>query len=853
MSSQQLFKPITTGGIHSTNFFNGRRLTAEDLIREKKASREHERLLGQAIGEGVVCGLEVGLPGGKPSGGTTLEIQKGLAINRNGEALYLPDRINLPLVPPPDEENNLENVFSDCESVKPKSYPSNAGVYVLLISSATELTGSAPMSSIPDNGSIIGCGKSELVEGVQFRVVKMDLNGPAFEGLKEDTKKKLYEVADKIDDMAKVSMFRNIVAHACFGTEEKEKFMVGPFENDYLIGYGAIDRLRSLDDNAPSKITDCDVPLAFFYWTFDGIAYCDLWSVRRQIATRNKILRRQADFVYPSVQQFHEHLHSYSDLVTIESSDYFLFLPPFGQLPVKEPRYGSFSGIELKKFFGSKYNRLPSVIGAGEFKALYRAALNQIPHHTTDISRIEIFYIAENIKALFEGTEEQLIGFFSFAEINAIFCPSLNVISDGVTLNQSSFEALFEASYLAYQDFRRMILLYALAAGAQPTKQDILGLEAINQVLHTASSALSGLTAGCMTNHRLWESFKRFADQEKQFANTWLDIVLAQEDGERYLAEIRDLIEEVKRLIESEEVDGFRGLLSALNDHDLFSAYLAQQKISQRFARDIGAGPRGVITINYSIAPVVVGEAEGDSESSEIGTGKYLFGFTFNARVDREATFHLKPRIEAFGWDVELWDEEEQQPRSSEFITMPKSDHLPDGESRDVFVRVTVTELGESVAELIFDVEEVSGAGGVPKASDSVTFEIGAEIPRPEDRVLIVLDSYGNATPREGGIAIGRNTISGVQFILRVTVPGRFNADIKPADGRPWTQLELSTEQFVAPDGTSPEAPYIEVTAAIMKPGSEARNTELIFIVSSESEDVDPPIKERFRLSVYIE
>ncbi|MBW2737615.1 MAG: hypothetical protein JRE64_01950 [Deltaproteobacteria bacterium] len=181
MSTQQLLEPIIEGGIHSTNFFNGRRLTAEDLLREKKSNREHERLLGQAIGEGVVHGLEVGLPDGLITGGSKIEIQKGLAINRKGDVLYLPNKIPVPLVPPV-EEVDIQASFINCEKLPTQYLTTNHGVYVLLITPASGLSGSAPMSSIPDDGSIIGCGKSDRVEGVQFRLVKMDLDGPAFAG-----------------------------------------------------------------------------------------------------------------------------------------------------------------------------------------------------------------------------------------------------------------------------------------------------------------------------------------------------------------------------------------------------------------------------------------------------------------------------------------------------------------------------------------------------------------------------------------------------------------------------------------------------------------------------------------------
>jgi len=59
MSTKQLAETITDGGIHLTNFFNGRLLTAEDLRAEQSANRQQHQQLGRAIGEGIITGLQV--------------------------------------------------------------------------------------------------------------------------------------------------------------------------------------------------------------------------------------------------------------------------------------------------------------------------------------------------------------------------------------------------------------------------------------------------------------------------------------------------------------------------------------------------------------------------------------------------------------------------------------------------------------------------------------------------------------------------------------------------------------------------------------------------------------------------
>ena len=252
-------------------------------------------------------------------------------------------------------------------------YPSNHGVYVLLISSASELSGSAPMSSIPDNGGII-CGKRDKVEGVRFRIVKMDLDGPAFEGLKEDTKEKLLEVS-QLNDVASVSMFRNIVAHACFGTEEKEKFMIDPFGNNDISSYGAIDKLRSLEENAPNRIKDSDVPIALIRWTEEEIKFLDLWSVRRKpygSVTRSNFstlfsLRRRAEAESSFVQfqkQLDQLLINHNDKRSIKAEEHFRYLPPAGILSL---RMGTSDGLVPETFFNKLPHRpAPEFIGSYE-------------------------------------------------------------------------------------------------------------------------------------------------------------------------------------------------------------------------------------------------------------------------------------------------------------------------------------------------------------------------------------------------------------------------------------------------------------------------------------------------------
>src|ERR1700759_3891854 len=56
-----LLTPILSTRTRSINFFNGRLLAAEDLTSEQQYYRATQTLLGNAIGDGVVTGLEVSI------------------------------------------------------------------------------------------------------------------------------------------------------------------------------------------------------------------------------------------------------------------------------------------------------------------------------------------------------------------------------------------------------------------------------------------------------------------------------------------------------------------------------------------------------------------------------------------------------------------------------------------------------------------------------------------------------------------------------------------------------------------------------------------------------------------------
>ena len=115
MSAIELLEPFLEQGIRNTNFFNGRLLSAEDLRAEQEANRQQHQQLGQAIGEGIAYGLEVrqAIDTSPPSGTAAplVKVSAGLALNRRGQALFLPSEIELALV---REKETLDSRSRTC-------------------------------------------------------------------------------------------------------------------------------------------------------------------------------------------------------------------------------------------------------------------------------------------------------------------------------------------------------------------------------------------------------------------------------------------------------------------------------------------------------------------------------------------------------------------------------------------------------------------------------------------------------------------------------------------------------------------------------------------------------------------
>ena len=271
MSPRDLLEPILDGGIRNIHFFEGRLLTGRDLREQLEANRTYDRHLGCAIGAGVAKGLEVDIVSkGADGKNAVVAVRPGLAINEEGQVMHLRDRIEIALVPAPEAPKAVDAAFTICQQPPSTALvPAGTGVYVLLMSPVSVFRKRAPKSGLGDEGKIAGCGSRYTHEGFQFRLEEIDPAG--LSDISEDTRTLLNELIGTTD-RAGVSRLRNLLAHICFGTESWQTFPMDPFARSDakspLLRYGALDDLRETE-----HLTTCDVPLALFYWTVNGIQF----------------------------------------------------------------------------------------------------------------------------------------------------------------------------------------------------------------------------------------------------------------------------------------------------------------------------------------------------------------------------------------------------------------------------------------------------------------------------------------------------------------------------------------------------------------------------------------------------
>jgi hypothetical protein len=440
----QLNQVILNDGLPSINFFNGRLLSSEDLNIEKDANNEARRRLGQAIGDGVLDGLQVtfdGTPSTDPTK-AVVHVRAGAAINRNGQYLVLPNEIDVSLIVTRTRQPMSAGLFSTCEPPQNTPIATGTGVYILVLSPASGFIGQAQVSGLaPNIAGGTACGSRYKVEGVRFGLVQLDMSTLPND-ISPDIQNLIGHSLGK-SDLASLSMLRNLFAHLCFGTEEQANMLSNPFQvfrnASSTLTYGVLKILRSR-----GTLTDCDVPLALLYWTTNGIQFVDMGSVRRRPVLSTPILYQLLNVtnpVYPDFDwsiasasnssaigeavsaQFQEHIewlaemtlkNTQSQTALGNARNHFRYLPAAGILPVTGAK--STKGFVPANFFkdiplryplddGTQSKDPPTIEGA-KVAALIHEAFAYPPTKLEDQSNLTnqeiiwIYQVRENQQAI---------------------------------------------------------------------------------------------------------------------------------------------------------------------------------------------------------------------------------------------------------------------------------------------------------------------------------------------------------------------------------------------------------------------------------------------------------------------
>jgi hypothetical protein len=399
MTTRQLNDIILDGGIRSIKFFNGRLLSGEDLSKEQEAQRLERRRLGQAVGSGVVCGLEISETAGvSTDAAPVLTITKGLAINRRGQTLTLSADINLSLVKSPNGTNGSGSSaapisFANCLPPEPGVYVAGAGLWLLTIIPANTTEGKALVSGLGNTDA--ACNVKYTAHGVLFRLISLDL--------------------DPVD-LGTPTLLRNRLAYRCFGIDDTADFYRNLFGPD-IHAYGMVDALR------PNRLTDCEVPLAIIYYTAsDGLVFLDQWAVRRRViapeaATRWELLtgdRRKAE-AEAMFWQFQAQLDdlraniSSTLLPSVQAKTHFRWLPAAGIVPLRSNRW-PFGFTKIAFFHDIKTRgieepppRVPLVIEGARVGALIRDSFAYPPIDIETEELIWVYHVRQNQQAIDDG------------------------------------------------------------------------------------------------------------------------------------------------------------------------------------------------------------------------------------------------------------------------------------------------------------------------------------------------------------------------------------------------------------------------------------------------------------------
>ncbi len=318
--TSQFLQTTFADGLRMPNYVNGRLLSAEDLRADQAATLARLARLGKATGHGVVEGLMV-----TQAGTASVQVTAGLGVVPAGHLLRLPVTVTLPLKPEGGAASVSDlGLFRDCAFAVGNGGGSSLadGAYVLTAVPTAQTEGQAPLKSTAGSALPAGCAAAWEVEGVQFKAIRLTAFGVGGAGATDKNRP-------------------NRLAHWCFGSENLRRLPPDPFR--FADDYGGLASVAAVD------LTDCDLPLAVFYWQGTGIAFVEPWAVRRRLIhplpsadwrgllAETRIADAEARFL--QFQDQVSRLLAAGSVATLKAVDHFRYLPPVGYLPIRPPQF----------------------------------------------------------------------------------------------------------------------------------------------------------------------------------------------------------------------------------------------------------------------------------------------------------------------------------------------------------------------------------------------------------------------------------------------------------------------------------------------------------------------------------
>ena len=360
---------IVDGGRRRPFYFDGRFLTANDLIADQNYIRARQSDLAQAIGTGVIRGLMVSLAGDFATNNPQLEIQRGLGVTPAGDIVRLaePVRLRLNRVP----ESQIVDAQLGVKLLANAAVNNRSGLYVLALRPIEFSANPVPVYPTSLDG-VRTVRDGDLIEATAITLIPYpDRSG-----------------TENADDK------RARVAREIFYESQR-----------------------------PGVLQEA-LPLALLYFNNGRLVWLDVFMVRREVGAEPTIAaglkQRPRALLEAWFKQHVDHVDDIDATAMREgfaASRYFDVLPPVGLLPAASVRFepappGAFGGTLLQSFFPPLVDCEFAFVPSDEVAALVDQGLGLPPIDLTagddDLDQLSVLILAPVTRSRLTALKREL-------------------------------------------------------------------------------------------------------------------------------------------------------------------------------------------------------------------------------------------------------------------------------------------------------------------------------------------------------------------------------------------------------------------------------------------------------------